>query len=128
MSKADDITTIFADAAPLVADAFHASVYTLFRVGRTDAGLNWQEQAPVAIHTGRCEMVGGGYLAGAGAGYMAGELAFDAVSTYSAELPREAGAAIDHLIEIDGTRFRIVDVVKPDPWSMFVTVSLELHK
>ena len=128
MSTADDISQIFADVAPVIADAFHASVYTLFHVERVGPGLSWQELAPVAIHSGRCEMGGGGYLAGVGAGYSAGELAFDAVSSYTAELPRDAGATIDHLIEIDGTRFRIVDVMKPDPWSMFVTVSLELHK
>lgn len=124
MSLADEITQIFEDATPVFSDAFHASSYRLFKVARTGAGSTWEEQEPEEVEVGRCELI----VSGPGAGYQSGQLVIDAATSYQAELPRSTVATQDHLIEIDGMKFQILDVAHPDPWGMFVQVSLEMHR
>lgn len=120
MTLADDIADIFAEVTPIVADALHASSYELYAGTRDGSGEVLADGEPVLVESGRCQLV----AQQPGSGYQSG-LTIMAATGYSAHLPKASVVSLDHTITIDERAFLIVDVVHPDPWGMFIQVSLE---
>lgn len=120
-TPADDNAAIFREeAAPIIAEQFHADEYEIVRVERVSDGYGGWTETETVIESGRC------FLDTSGAGReVVGGSVVEAISPYTAELPYDSAVSETDTLVINGRPFSITSVVRGGDFAVFTEVWLE---
>lgn len=120
-TPADDNAAIFREeAAPIIAEQFHADEYEIVRVERVSDGYGGWTETETVVEAGRC------FLDTSGAGReVVGGSVVEAISPYTAELPYDSAVSETDTLVINGRPFDITSVVRGGEFGMFAEVTLE---
>src|SRR5690606_10668339 len=109
-----------AEAAPIIAEQFHADEYELVRVERVSDGYGGWTETETVVESGRC------FLDTSGAGReVVGGSVVEAISPYTAELPYDSAVSETDTLVINGRPFDITSVVRGGDFAVFTEVWLE---
>lgn len=122
-SAADEIARVFReDAAPIIAQHFHADTYAIYSVAKSDDGYGGEVTTEALVESGRCAFqtyspTWGGEKIASGV--------FLADTKYAVELPRDTALTTNHVIAVNGRRFDVSNVVRPGNSDMFTYAALD---
>lgn len=122
-SVADEIAAIFREeAAPILAEHFHADSYSLFELVETQDEYGGFSTEESLVESGRCELRA--FSANWGGEQMSGPRVVTEGS-YELELPLESVATSEHVVYVNGRKFGITNVVRAGEAEMFTTAAVE---
>ena len=117
----EDVTAAFAEARPILADAFHPDDYEIERRVRVSDGSGGYTTESQIVESGKCALNAANRIGTEGA---SGPLTL-AITSYMVELPIDTALAPEDTLYVNGRKFGVTSVMKGGDHEVFVTAQIE---